>query len=254
MKSYLYKNRLTSITLFVLISFSKLLLASDVDQLLDQVEQLIKSDKIDESYNLLNPIADDNAGNAEFDYLYGLLLQKMEQSNYSVLVLERALYMRPNHIPTQVALAKSYISLKEYSKAEKLQNQLQQEQATKEAATIKQLSQQQKDDEYKPSFKGFIQTSFSYDDNLTSGPDSNFLTIPSATHLGLVAIGDNLEKDQDLFYAVSGYLGIKVPVVEDFKIDMGIWGSQRFNRTRPDEDLAFMSSWIGGVINMVKII
>ena len=247
MKNSFYQNKFRFIVLFSLINFSSPLFALDLNQSLKQAQRLMEAEKIEAAFDLLNPIADDNAGNAKFDYFYGLLLQKMEQHSYAVLVLERALFMQPKHVGTQIALAKGYIQLKEFSKATKLQQQLEQQGATAEAIKIEKLTQSKEKEENKAySLKGFIKTSFSYDDNLTSGPDSNFLIIPGSTHLGPVAIGQNLEKDQDFFYTVSGYLGLKVPVTQDFKMNVGIWGSQRFNRNRPDEDLAYMSSWAGG--------
>ena len=144
MKCYFYQNKLPSIILFLLASFSSVSLGSNVETLLEEARALIKVEKIEKAHALLESIADEEAGNAEFDYLYGLLLQKMAQYSYSVFVLERASFIRPQHVPTQVALAKAYIHLKEFSKAEKIQQQLEKEQATTEAANIKQLEQQKK--------------------------------------------------------------------------------------------------------------
>ncbi|MCK5872416.1 MAG: tetratricopeptide repeat protein, partial [Methylococcales bacterium] len=221
--------------------------ASETNTLIKQATILITAKKIEKAYQLLSPFADDKAGNPEFDYLYGLLLQKKHHYTQAVLVLERALLMRPEHVATQSALAKSYIALKEFKKAEQLQQKLQQEHETSASNEIKTLEEQKKKDEkIRYTVNGFIRSTGGYDDNLTNGPDENFITILSAKQLGTIYVGKGLEKDQDFFVGVSGSLGLKTQFSNNFGINVGIWGSKRFNRKRPDEEIAAMSSSLGG--------
>ena len=217
------------------------------DTLIEQAQILMDAEKTDKAYALLSTVADEQAGEAEFDYIYGVLLQKMNQHTYAVMVLERALLMRPNHIETQTALAKSYIALKEFEKADKLQQQLQQEGVASISTELDELEAQKKEtEETLYTFNGFIRSSFGYDDNLTSGPEDDYLTIPIARHLGSIYVGNGLQKDQDFFYALSGNLGLNVQFANGLGVNAGIWGSHRLNRKRPDEDLSIMSSWLGG--------
>lgn len=231
----------------VLLGLSNSSFAAETISVIKQAQVLTNANKIEKAYELLNPIEEEMAGDAEFDYLYGLLLQKKNQHTYAVIVLERALLMRPEHVPTQTALAKSYIALKEFARAEKLQGQLQQEQETSAVKEIEQLEVRKKDDEETLyTFNGFIRSTGGYDDNLSNGPDKSFITIPIAEQLGAIYVGRGLEKDQDFFFGVSGSLGLKTQFANNFGINAGIWGSKRFNRKRPDEEIAAMSSWLGG--------
>lgn len=215
-------------------------------ELTEQAQILIDAGKLEKAHALLTPVADDRAGEPEFDYLYGLLLQKMKQHTYAVMVLERALLMRPDHVPTQAALAKSYVALKEYDKAETLEQQLRQEKADSEASEIERLEEQKKDsEETLYTFNGFIRSTFGYDDNITNGPNDDFISIAVAEQLGPIFVGRGLQRDQDFFYSTSGSLGLKARFANGFGINAGIWGSHRLNRQRPDEDLSVMSSWLG---------
>jgi len=221
--------------------------ANDAEILIKQAQTLITAQQHQHAYELLTPVADEYAGNPKFDTLYGVLLLKLKHNTRAVFALERALMMRPQHLRTQKALVTAYERLNDFDNAERLFKKIQQHPESKPQQTKN--SQKKADKIYKIS--GFLGASVGYDDNLTNGPDDNFIRLPLAEKLipffsERLYVGKGLEKDQDFFSSVSGGVGIKVKLPENFGLNAGLYGNRRINDTRHDEDASLFSSWIGG--------
>jgi hypothetical protein len=210
-----------------------------------QAQVFIENNDYNGAYELLTPVADNYSDEAEFNYLYGSVLLKLQKYTLAVFILERALLIRPEHIQTLEALAQSYTELKEFAKADELSAKIN-EKAPHTNGFVQKLNNffQQKDERYK--FSGFLGSTSGYDSNLTNGPTDSYIIIPVARSYGPIFVGRNLEKDDDFFTTVNGGANLNFKLTEHYSVNTGMYGSHRLNSQRPDQDLAFLSGWLGG--------
>lgn len=222
-------------------------IASSSDDITKQAQALIENNDYNGAYQLLTPVADTYSDEADFNYLYGSVLLKLKKYSLAVFALERALLIRPDHTQTMEALAQGYNEIKEFSKADQLFAKIKEKTPpTFFANTAQQLKNLylQTEDLYK--FSSFLGTTLGYDSNLTSGPINSYITIPAANQLGALFVGNDLQKDDDFFTTVNGGANLDFKVNDRYGINMGMYGSHRLNYQRSDQDLAFLSGWLGG--------
>ncbi len=212
-----------------------------VENIIEQVKTLIHAQKLNRAYNLLFPVADDYAGIAKFDYIYGMLLLKLNKTTSATLVLERALIMQPDDLAIQKALMQAYIKSKDFASAKQLAFKIKQHPEFKPDKTFENIQDEVAD----YNISGFLGASIGYDDNLTTGPNENYITLPKYPELDKLFVGTNLEQDQDFFSSVSGNLNLMLPLTKDFGITTGLYGNRRINNQRHDEDATVFSYWLG---------
>lgn len=229
------------------ITYPLRVIATTSENITKQAQFLITNNDYNGAYELLTPIADNYSDDADFNYLYGSVLLKLEKYSLAVFVLERALLIRPEHIQTMEALAQSYTEIKEFAKAEELLTKIKEKTPpTLPVGTIQEFKNLflQKDERRK--FSGFLGSTSGYDSNLTSGPNDNYIVVPVARSYGPMFVGKDLEKDGDFFTTINGGANLNFKLTEHYGVNMGMYGSHRLNSHRPDQDLAFLSGWLGG--------
>lgn len=237
------------ITCFLVISylffgFISPISANQLDNVIKQAQDLLAQNKPKQAFDLLSPVADDYAGNAEFDYIFGLILLQLKHNTLAVLALERAFMMRPEHLQTQLSLVEAYQRLNNVEMAEQLLEQIKQQPKYKVTTKIETKKTQEFNIDY--NFSGFLGAALGYDDNLTNGPNDNKIELPVVSHLGPIFVGDTLEKDQDFFSSVNAGGVINLIFPYTFGLNAGFYGNRRNNDTREDEDTSLFSAWLGG--------
>lgn len=232
---------------FLCLIYPVSILASTSENVTTQAQILIQNNDYQGAYTLLTPVADNFSDEAEFNYLYGSILLKLQKYTLAVFVLERALLIKPDHLPTLEALAQSYTELKEIAKAEKLLVKIKEKKpAEAPVSFMKKLNDvfQPKDEHYK--FSGFLSSTSGYDSNLTNGPTDSYIVIPVTRSYGPIFVGKSMEKAGDFFTAVNGGANVNYKLTDHFGLNSGMYGSHRLNNQRSDQDLAFLSGWLGG--------
>jgi hypothetical protein len=222
-------------------------MASTPENIIKQAQSLIANDDYNGAYALLSPVADSYSDDADFNFMFGSTLLKLQKYTLAVFALERASLIRPDHVQTMEALAQSYTEIKEFTKADELFAKIKAKTPTEPPASAMQKLKNlflQKDDLYK--FSGFLSSTSGYDSNLTNGPTDNYLIVPVARSYGPMFVGNSLKKSGDFFTAINGGANLDFKLNEHYGINMGMYGSHRLNNHRPDEDLAFLSGWLGG--------
>jgi len=215
-------------------------IAGEMQEAIKKARLMTEQGQFKQAYQLLAPVSDDYAGEAEFDYLYGAVLVQLKQNTLATLALERALIMRPEHLATQQLLLKTYQQLKNFDMAIALEQKINSLSATPKTAATK-----TKPTESIYRFSGFLGMAVGYDDNLTTGPDNDFMTLPVVSELGDVYVGDSLVKDQDVFGSFSGGGRLDIKLPKNFSLNMGLYGNHRLNNSRHDEDMSLVNSWLG---------
>lgn len=217
------------------------------DSILNQAQNYLSQGRVENAYDILSGMADENIGIPQFDYLYGSALLEKKQYTLALFALERALMVQPDDVNTQAALARCYHALKEFEQANALIkkiNQLEASSLPKDA--LKHLQSIKQKPKQKSTINGFVRGTWGHDSNLTNGPDDNFMILPAVQHLGSIYIGDSLVKDSDPFLTVDAALQYYTPLGQRFAYKVGMQGSQRGNDQRHDEDIGVVSSWLGG--------
>ncbi|MBC8550056.1 MAG: tetratricopeptide repeat protein [Candidatus Brocadiales bacterium] len=240
-------NKIILIIYYLCMIFPINVLATTSENIIKQAQVLLEDNDYNGAYELLTPIADNYSDNAEFNYLYGSVLFKLQKYTLAVFVLERASLIKPDHIQTLETLAQSYTELKEFTKAEQLLENIKEKAPPEPAANSMQKLKNlflQKNNLYK--FSGFLGSTSGYDSNLTNGPTDSYLVVPVARSYGPMYVGNSLEKSGDFFTTINGGANVDLTLNEHYGINMGMYGSHRLNNHRPDQDLAFLSGWLGG--------
>lgn len=227
--------------------------SSNSENIVKQAKNFISKNDYNNAYNLLAPVADYN-DDADFNYFYGSVLFKLEKYSLAIFALERALIVRPTHLQTMEALAQTYIEVKEFSKADKLFSQIKEKNPTESSTdTFQDLKNfyVQTKELYKIS--SFLSSTLGYDSNLTNGPINSYITMPvGSSNPGNWFVGKNLEKDDDFFVTVNGGTNLSIKLADDYGLNGGMYGSHRINNYRSNQDLAFLSGWIGGYYQLDK--
>ncbi len=228
------------IAIFFIVINTQAVIADDMHSTIKKAKRMTQQGQFEQAYNLLAPVSDDYAGEADFDYLYGAVLVQLKQNTLAALALERALIMRPEHLATQQLLLKTYQQLKNFDMAMALKQKINTLSTTPKKAVI---NTNPTESIYR--FSGFLGMAVGYDDNLTTGPDNDFITLPIVSELGDVYVGDTLVKDQDVFGSFSGGGRLDITLPKNFSVNMGVYGNHRLNDSRNDEDMSLVSSWLG---------
>lgn len=81
------------------------------DATLEQASRLVEQGQSQAAYDLLKPLEEERAGDAEFDYVYGLSALDSGRPLEAVFALERAVDVAPQNGPARAELARAYLAL-----------------------------------------------------------------------------------------------------------------------------------------------
>ncbi|HVY06819.1 MAG TPA: tetratricopeptide repeat protein [Burkholderiales bacterium] len=84
---------------------------------LQKAEDLLRANKAQEAYDLLEPFEFDQAGELKYDYLLGLAALESGKPEKSSLVFERVLAVEPRYLGVRLDLARSYFQLGDIARA-----------------------------------------------------------------------------------------------------------------------------------------
>ncbi len=104
---------LKTLVLTLLISLSTNVFAADVviDQKkpdLIKIKQLIDNGNASQALEQMEPFADKNIGDIEFDYLYGMAAADSGEAVKAIFALERVTTQKPNHAGARLELARAF--------------------------------------------------------------------------------------------------------------------------------------------------
>ena len=84
---------------------------------LKRADELVKSGRAAEAYDLLAPFEDRLSGNVEYDYLLGIAALDSNKSDRATLAFERVLAVNPNFAGARLDMARAYFQLGDISRA-----------------------------------------------------------------------------------------------------------------------------------------
>lgn len=155
-------------------------LAQDGDRL-NQAEQLLRGGRGAEAYELLLPQQFAQAGNPDFDYLFGLAALEAGRADLATLAFERVLAVSPNHGAARLDMGRAYFALGDMPRARReisLALALDPPPAARATAARYLAAIDARESRGATQAKAYVEGGFGTDSNVTQGPGSNTLFLP----------------------------------------------------------------------------
>lgn len=201
------------------------------NETLDEARNLIQRKQFGQAYSLLEPLADERAGNPEFDYLLGIAALDAGHLTEAVFALERVLSVEPDNAAARAELARAHLNLGELEQAKyEFENVKRQDLPDSVERTI---------DDYlatiatessrkRTIYDIFLQTGLGYDDNVNSATDSSQVAVPALGGLLLSLDGSGRSADSPIWNIAAGFdLSTPVRQSESLRFFGGMLYNQR---------------------------
>ena len=174
---------------------------------IDRARAFIDNGKPAEAYALLQPLAEARAGEAQFDYLYGLAALDSGQPLEAVFALERAVDAAPDNGPARAELARAYLALGDTDDARGEFNKLKNMTLPSEVertidryiSTIDQYH-----DQTRTRYRPYIRIGLGYDSNVNSATNENQIAVPALGGLVFNLTDTSTESDSPIWDIGAG--------------------------------------------------
>ena len=149
-------------------------------QTLIDAESLIRKNDFNASYQLLEPLENDRAGNVEYDYLLGVAAVESGNLTRGAFALERVLAINPNHKDARAEMAKAHYLLgeKDAAKAEFNNVLAQNPDAQTKKSIEKLLTAIDKVEGTTTTFAAYLEFGLGWDSNVSSAPNLQSIGVP----------------------------------------------------------------------------
>lgn len=184
-------------------------------QTLIEAKNLMQNKQFSAAYLLLEPLESENAGNTEYDYLFGVAAVESNNLTRGAFALERVLAQTPNNLDARAEMAKAHFLLGEMetSKAE-FNNVLQEHPDDQTKIAIeKLLTAIQKIEGTTTTFNAFLEAGIGRDSNVSSAPNIQSIGVPAFGGLVVQLDTTSLQKS-DNFMNLAGGISFRRPLSE----------------------------------------
>ncbi|MDH5191375.1 MAG: hypothetical protein OEW89_08995 [Gammaproteobacteria bacterium] len=164
---------------------------------------------------------EENEGDPEFDYLFGMAAIDTGEISKGIFSLERVLIVQPGNHVARLELARAYFLLGEDLRArQEFETILKKNPPAGVRASINQFLNAIKlrETRYKTSSKAYAEMSFGYDNNVNGGPATADFTSPL---FGALSLNDSSISTDDAFYKASVGGAVNAPVAPGEYFTMG---------------------------------
>ncbi|MEK6211323.1 MAG: tetratricopeptide repeat protein [Pseudomonadota bacterium] len=173
-----------SVVLFALYLICQNVFADGPD--LEKAEELLRANRAQEAYDLLEPFEFDQAGELKFDYLLGLAALESGKPAKASLVFERVLAVEPRYLGVRLDLARSYFQIGDLARAtQEFQTVLAQSPPPDLKANAERYLQEIEQAKAPRPFylSSYIEIGGGRDDNVNSSTSNNQINLPGASFL-----------------------------------------------------------------------
>ncbi|MBC8006559.1 MAG: DUF560 domain-containing protein [Prolixibacteraceae bacterium] len=196
------------VILFALYFLSQNALAAGPD--LQKAEELLRANRAQEAYDLLEPFEFDLAGELKYDYLLGLAALESGKPEKSSLVFERVLAVEPRYLGVRLDLARSYFQIGDIARAtQEFQAVLAQSPPPDLKANAERylLAIEQAKAPRRLSLSAYVEIGGGYDTNVNSATADNPINLPGANNQPFFLDPSSLENEDS--YS-TGALGAEI--------------------------------------------
>ncbi len=189
------------------------------DEITD-ARELVKLDKAEQAWALLEPLEASRAGNVDFDYLLGVAAYDTGRFDRAVVAFERALVASPGFFSARFDLARSYYALGADDLAKQEFTRLLQLNPTPEGVKaindhLQAIEQRRQGPQRR--WKSYLEAGAGYDNNLSSTTPDFTNAIGGAFGIpGVVPTGNSILRSSP-FWALGGGTAIGVPIGNGFE-------------------------------------
>ncbi len=172
---------------------------------LQKAEELLRANRAQEAYDLLEPFEFDQAGELKYDYLLGLAALESGKPEKSSLVFERVLAVEPRYLGVRLDLARSYFQMGDLARAtEEFQTVLAQSPPPDLKANAERYLQaiEQAKAPRRFSLSSYIEIGGGRDDNVNSSTSNNQINLPGADNPPIFLDQASLKRGDN--YATAG--------------------------------------------------
>ena len=184
--------------------------AADPD-VVAQADALAQSGHPQGAYELLAPLADEKAANAEFDYALGIAALDSGKPAEAIVALQRALMIRPDFAQARAEIARAYAMAGDVDTARREFNTVAGNPSIPDPVRRQFFSAvQQLDKINKPGLavSGYLQAGSGYDSNVNAATSASQLLIPLFASLGPATLSGAAQRQGDGF--ASGEAGLSL--------------------------------------------
>lgn len=173
---------------------------------LRRAENLVRSGKAAEAWQLLSPYEFELAGREDFDYLLGVAALDSGLAGRATLVFERVLVVNPEHAAARLDMARAYYALGDMARARKEFEDVLERKDTPEAARVTIERYLAAIDERGPDHRtllaGYAELGAGRDSNVSGATASSAIYVPLFNTA--LRLGANSRKAADSFVALGG--------------------------------------------------
>ncbi len=144
-------------------------------ELLEKAEVLIANNQSIRAFSLLNPLAETNAGNPQFDYLLGLSALETGKTSIAIFALERSVAIHPNFGGAHFELGRAYYRAHELHQAKRqfeISQSLQPPRELQQFITVSLKKINAKLYEKPINFETYVTLKGGFDDNVNSATEN----------------------------------------------------------------------------------
>jgi tetratricopeptide (TPR) repeat protein len=153
--------------------------ADEKEKLLDDAEALMKADKPELAYKLLEPYQFERSGEVRFDYLIGIAALDSGKPDKATLALERVLAEDPNYTGARLEMARAYYQLGDLQRAKtEFETVLAENPSDAARVTIQKYLDDIAERESRTHISGYIEGKVGRDTNVNNASDfpNNIIT------------------------------------------------------------------------------
>lgn len=210
-------KRTTSVLTLLLAAAAQPVIAANSSSAWQQLSSdLLAREQYVQAYELLLPLLDAQAGNPDYDYLFGQAARGTGQHTESVMAFERCLLMVPAHSNCRLGIAQAYMALAEHNSARQELQELKSAQLEEGAAQmveeyLGQLHSAQPG-RGKPRYIGWLEMTTGHDSNSNYAPNSSHILLPDTSNYP--GYSYRTARDATAFTRLKGRLAAQIPVAE----------------------------------------
>jgi len=216
---------------------------------LGEARRLLAGGQAASAYALLAPEVTKEAGNPDFDYIFGLAAIDSGRAADAVAAFERVLAVQPNHLQARAELGRAYIALNEPEAARRELDTVQRQPAI--PADVRRTL-----DRYVSALDtslsgggtrvgGQLSLSGGYDSNVNNSTSDPRILIPAFAALGFATLSPSAVAQEDGFAQAAGRLSVVHGLSVNQRLIADFTGSYRVNASQSAFDQGLLGATIG---------
>lgn len=217
----------------VMVSFIMALLVAPLahaNDTLAQARSMVKSGQYQQAYALLEPLEVQQAGDPEFDYIFGIAALETGHATRAVFALERVLALQPDNAEARAEIAKAHLRLGE---AESAKSEFQHVLDASPPDDVKQainryMSRIDKAIGNATTFNAYLEGTLGWDMNVNSATDDGTVSVPVFGG-NIFTLSRNATERDDGFGSIAGGASVRFPINKHVAILGAVNGMQKMN-------------------------